>query len=489
MRPNTADGSRSRMTKMISTRRAFLKCLAAGAAAPLVPWPAWAALREFKLTALPARQQIVPVQYGDTDIWSFNGTTPGPVLRAKQGERVRIVVENKLAEPTTVHWHGIRVPNAMDGVPGLTQEPVLPGERFVYEFDLPDAGTYWYHPHSRSYEQVARGLYGAFIVEEREPIAVDREATWVLSDFRLNQDATQRDDFGSLFDLTHGGRLGNAVAVNGRYTLKDGVFAVRSGERIRLRLVNCASARIFELRFEGHSPRVIALDGQAVTPHAPAGDTIVLAPGMRADVVIDCLHKPDSRHAVIDQNNPRQSITLIELAYSRERPLREEPSPAPVALAPNPIPEPDLKLAQRHDIVFEGGAMGMLREAVVEGERVPIQRLVREHGMAWTVNGIAVQEHSHDAMLTLERGKSYVLAMKNETMWPHPIHLHGHFFRVLSRDGRPAARREWVDTVLMQPREAVEVAFVADNPGDWMFHCHVLHHQKGGMMAVFRVRG
>ena len=473
---------------MTPTRRTVLKTLAAGALLPLVPRAAAAAVREIKLTARPARQQIVPAKHGDTDIWSFNGTAPGPLLRFRQGERVRIAVENKLPEATTVHWHGIRVPNDMDGVPGLTQKPIAPGERFVYEFDLPDAGTYWYHPHSRSYEQVARGLYGAFVVEERDPIEVDRDVTWVLADFRLNQDATQRDDFDSLFDLTHGGRLGNAIAVNGSYTLKDGTFVVRSGERIRLRLANCASARIFELKFEGHAPRVIALDGQAVTPHAPIEDTIVLAPGMRADVVIDCLQKPDSRHAVIDQNNPRRSVTLIELVYSTERPLREGPSPAPIALAPNPIPEPDLKRAQRHEILFEGGAMGMLRDAVVEGERVPIQQLVREHGMAWTVNGIAVKEHGHDVMLTFGRGKSYVLAMKNETMWAHPIHLHGHFFRVLSRDGRPTPHREWVDTVLMQPREAVEVAFVADNPGDWMFHCHVLHHQKGGMTAVFRVK-
>ncbi len=474
---------------MTASRRTVLKSLAATALLPFAPRTAAAAVREFKLTAMPARQQIVPAKFGQTDIWGFNGTAPGPLLRAKQGERVKIVVENKLPEPTTVHWHGIRVPNDMDGVPGLTQKPIAPGSRFVYEFDLPDAGTYWYHPHSRSYEQVARGLYGAFIVEERAPITVDRDVTWVLSDFRLNQDATQRDDFDSLFDLTHGGRLGNAVAVNGRYTPKDGTFDVRSGERIRLRLINAASARIFELKFGGHAPRVIALDGQAVAPHAPEKDILVLAPGMRADLVIDCMQQPGTRHALIDENNPRRSVTLIEMVYSGERPLRDSPSPAPVALAPNPIPEPDLERAQRHEILFEGGAMGMLREAVVEGRRVPIQKLVREHGMAWTVNGIAVQEHSHDAMLTFERGKSYVLAMKNETMWPHPIHLHGHFFRVLTRDGRPTRHREWVDTVLMQPREAVEVAFVADNPGDWMFHCHVLHHQKGGMMAVFRVKG
>lgn len=446
-----------------------------------------AALKQVKLVAAVARQQIVPVQYGDTEIWAFNGTAPGPELRFKQGERLRVVVENRLAEPTTVHWHGLRVPNAMDGVPGLTQAPIEPGKHFVYEFDLPDSGTYWYHPHSRSYEQVARGLYGALIVEEREPITVDRDVTWVLSDFRLNQDASQIADFDSLMDLTHAGRVGNAIALNGRYPLKDGTFAVTSGERIRLRLVNTAAARIFELRFEGHDARVIAYDGQAVTPHAPEEGRIALGPGMRADVILDCMNSPGSRHAVIDDNNPRRAVTLIEIAYGEDRPLRDAPLSAPIALAANAQAEPDLGRADRHEIVFGGGAMSGLRDALVNGERVPIQSLVREHHLAWTVNGVAVKEHAREPFLTFRRGSSHVLRMKNETMWPHPIHIHGHFFRILSRDGKPAPRQEWVDTVLMQPRETAEVALVADNPGDWMFHCHILAHQNGGMMGVLRV--
>ncbi|HEY7656095.1 MAG TPA: multicopper oxidase family protein [Burkholderiales bacterium] len=466
------------------TRRGALKTLAALAAAP---WCEPARAAAITLTASVTRQQLVPAEYPQTEVWCYNGTVPGPELRFRQGDAARIVVANRLPQPTTVHWHGLRVPNRMDGVPHVTQPPIAPGAEFVYEFALPDAGTYWYHPHLAGYEQVARGLYGVLIVEERDPIRVDRDVTWVLSDFRLNPDATQREDFDSLFDLTHAGRIGNTVTVNGRFTLKDGAFAVRSGERIRLRLVNTAVARIFLLRFNSHQPRVIALDGQPVAPHVPERGLIEIAPGMRADLVLDCLQPPGSRHLVMDEVNPRSESRLMAIDYSAEPPLRAEPSVSPIALGPNPLAEPDVARAERHEMLFEGGAMGALREAHFAGERVPLAVLVRSHHLAWTINGVAVKEHAHEPVLTLKRDGHYVLSLKNDTAWPHPIHLHGHAFRVVARNGVATRHREWRDTALLAPRERVDIAFVADNPGDWMFHCHILSHQAGGMMAMLRV--
>jgi len=466
------------------TRRAALKSLAALAAAP---WCAPARAASVTLTAGVSRQQLVPAEYPQTEVWCYNGAVPAPELRFRQGDTARIVVANRLPQPTTVHWHGLRVPNRMDGVPHVTQPPIAPGAQFTYEFTLPDAGTYWYHPHLASYEQVARGLYGVLIVEESAPIRVDRDVTWVLSDFRLNPDASQREDFGSVFDLTHAGRIGNTVTVNGRFTLKDGAFAVRSGERIRLRLVNTAVARIFLLRFNGHEPRVIALDGQPVEPHMPERGLLRLAPGMRADLVLDCLQPPGSRHLVEDLDNPRSESRLIAIDYGAEPPLREAAPATSIALAPNPLTEPDPARTERHEMLFEGGAMGGLREAQFAGERVPLATLVRQHQLAWSINGVAVKDHAREPMLTLKRNGHYVLSMKNDTAWPHPIHLHGHAFRVIARDGAPTRHREWRDTVLLAPREQVDVALVADNPGDWMIHCHVLAHQAGGMMAMLRV--
>lgn len=475
---------------MTLDRRTFLKAAAAAAAAPLLPacaTPAGAA-KSTTLSAGVGRQALADGR-PPIEVWGYDGAVPGPILKFRQGERVRIVAKNALPEETTVHWHGIRVPNAMDGVPHLTQKPIGVGADFVYEFDLPDAGTYWYHPHQASYLQVARGLYGAFVVEERDPIEVDQDVVWVLSDWRINPDGTQREDWATFRDLTHGGRIGNVITVNGRRLGAGEGLSVRAGERVRLRLVNAATARIFVLSFAGHRPTVIAYDGQPVAPHAPAHGRIVLAPSERVDVVIDCLAAPGTRHAVTETFFERFAGDVAHLVYRDEPPLRKEASKAPIALPPNPVPEVDLAKAERHEIVFEGGAMGSLREGIVEGKKVPMRQMVQEYGLAWTVNGVAAveEDHRHAPLLTLERNGHYLLAMKNDTAWHHPIHLHGHAFRVVARDGKPTPHREWRDTVLMNPRESVDIAFVADNPGDWMFHCHILLHQAGGMMATLRV--
>jgi FtsP/CotA-like multicopper oxidase with cupredoxin domain len=419
----------------------------------------------------PARQSLVGAGNPDTAVWSYNGRVPGPELRFRQGERLRIEVENALSVPTTVHWHGIRLPNAMDGVPGVTQKPIAEGGRFLYEFDLPDAGTYWYHPHLGSPEQVGRGLYGALVVEEREPPAVDRDVAWVLSDWRLDREARIVPDFMSPMDASHAGRIGNTVTVNG--AIRE-TFGVRAGERIRLRLVNASNARIYALSFEGHEPQLIAFDGQPVKPRR-AG-RVVLGPAQRADLVIDCIGKPGMRHRVVDDFYPRRAYRLLDLAYSGERPLREAFAPLR-ALAPNTVPAADLAKAVHHRIEFGGGMMGA----------VPSQ--AQHKGMFWTVNGAPVPEHGHQhaPLLELGRGRSYVLDLVNDTAWHHPIHLHGHVFTVISRDGRPSEVDESGDTVLLDPRTRAQIAFVADNPGDWMLHCHVLEHQASGMMALVRV--
>lgn len=412
------------------------------------------------------KQALVGDAYPATDVWAYNGIVPGPELRVRQGERLRVEVENGLDVPTTVHWHGIRLPNAMDGVPGVTQAPIAGGGRFLYEFTLPDAGTFWYHPHLGAPEQVGRGLYGALIVEESAPPAVDRDVTWVLSDWRLDRSAKIVADFGNFRDASHDGRVGNTVTVNG--AVRES-FVVRAGERIRLRLVNAAAARIFALSFEGHAPWLIALDGHPVAPRT--GERVVLGPGMRADLLLDCSQAPGGRHRVVDDFYARRAYRLLDLAYSDEPPVRQSFA-QPQALPANPVAEPDVAAATRHVIRFEGGMMG----------RLP---MAREHrGMAWTVNGKPVAEHAHhhEPLLTLRRGRSYVIELVNDTAWHHPIHLHGHAFRVLSQPGRPL-----MDSVLLPPDSRAEIALVADNPGDWMLHCHVLEHQASGMMGMVRV--
>jgi FtsP/CotA-like multicopper oxidase with cupredoxin domain len=451
-----------------------------------------------QIIAAAGRAAIAGSEYPETAVWCYDGSVPGPEIRVRQGEPLCVVAENRLAEDTTIHWHGVRVPNPMDGAAYITQPPIQPKESFVYEFTAPDAGTYWYHPHAHSAEQVGRGLMGAFIVEEPDPLPVDRDIVWVLGDFRLREDGSIAGGFDNRMEMSMAGRIGNTVTINGRVSDR---FRVRSGERIRLRLINAAPARIFGLTFRDHAPLVIALDGQAIEPHQPPNGRIVLGPAMRTDLVLDMTGKPGSSAAVIDDFYDRLSYKLVDLAYSEDAPLRTTPQPAPNKLPANPIPEPDLAHAQRHEVTLTGGMMsGMGMDGMMRGMGGMIgnggmmgnggMRGMMGNGSMWAINGVAMAEADMAHMkpaLTLARGKSYVLAIDNQTAWYHPIHLHGHSFRIITRNGKSTRYHEWRDTLLIPPRERAEVAFVADNPGDWMFHCHILDHQEGGMMSVIRV--
>jgi len=460
------------VTDGMLSRRDFLR--GALAAAGLAAIPAVRAQPAARL--LRAMQGSVPLvgpDYPATGIWGYEGAVPGPELRFRQGERLRVALSNLLPADTTVHWHGIRLPNAMDGVPDLTQPPIAAnGGRFDYQFVLPDAGTYWYHPHLGSPEQVGRGLYGALIVEEPEPPAVDRDLVWMLGDWRLDRNAKLVEDFGNMMDASHAGRIGNTVTVNG--AIRES-FELRAGERLRLRLVNAATARIYALEFRGHDPWVVALDGHPVEPHRPQRGRVVLGPAMRADLILDAKGEPGGTYPVVDDFYPRRVYRLLDLSYAKTALRGGHAGAAIPQLRANPVPEPDLARAQRHVVEFGGGMMGRMSRGMMRG------------GMAWTVNGVATREHDHEPFLKLALGRSVVLELVNDTQWHHPIHLHGHVFRVLSRDGRPTQHREWLDTVLLSPQERAQIAFVAENPGDWMFHCHVLEHQSSGMMAVVRV--
>ena len=461
-------------------RRSLLVGSASLAASTVLPRSGRSATtdaREFTLLAAPKRVPLVGAPYPDTDVWSYNASVPGPEIRVRQGERLRIVVDNHLSQETTIHWHGIRVPNAMDGVPHLTQEPIAAGDKFIYEFVVPDAGTYWYHPHDHSAEQVGRGLSGALIVEESEPIPVDRDLVWVLGDWRLARDASIVDDFGNRMEVMMAGRIGNTVTINGRV---PETMSVRAGERLRLRLINAAPARIFGLEFKDYRPLIVALDGQPIEPHEPEDGRVVLGPAMRADVVLDMSGEPGTIAAVIDSFYRDRAYKLVNLAYSNAPRLRERPLDPPIRMSANTMPEPDLENAERHSAVLQGGMMsgrGMMMSMNGRGMS----------GMGWSINGVAASGHDMAPMITLARGRSCILGVKNETAWYHPVHLHGHSFRVIARNGKPTRYREWLDTVLVPPRETADIAFVADNPGDWMFHCHILDHQDGGMMAVIRV--
>ena len=261
-----------------------------------------------------------------TPVWSYNGQMPGPTIRAAVGATVAVEVLNQLEEATSVHWHGLRIDNAMDGVPGVTQDPIQPGERFTYLLKLSEAGTYWYHPHLNAGEQMERGLKGVLIVDPPEELPWSQDLVWLIDDWRLQKDGTIYPRFNSPHDLMHDGRWGNVVTVNGQWKPE---VPVAPGERIRLRLINGANARVFLPYFGGLSATVIAVDGRPVSAVFSLKN-FPLAPGNRID--LDLSIPPDAAggtYEVKDRFSHRAySIATIKVKNSQaaKTPLFEIPT-------------------------------------------------------------------------------------------------------------------------------------------------------------------
>ncbi|MGR3549504.1 multicopper oxidase family protein [Pseudooceanicola sp.] len=459
------------MARFAISRRGFCASLAAGAA--FGPRPLRAAEMP-DLMAGPTSVQIAPEGYGKTNVWSYGGTIPGTPLHARQGERLRRRLVNELPVATSVHWHGIRIDNAMDGVAGLTQDPVAPGETFDYDFVLPDAGTYWYHAHTNSMEQVARGLSGPLIIAEAASDApdVDRDEVLMLDDWLLNpEDGQIVDNFDNAMTLSHGGRMGNLIGTNAQY---DYTLPVKTNERLRLRLINAANARIFGLRLEGVTGWTIALDGMPLEEPEPLTGPIILAPAQRIDLIIDVTADEGDTAGILrrdDEDTWRpQAIFPVRGRASKSK------RAAPSALPPNPrMDMPNLADARPLDMPMEGGAMGRMRGGRMGGGMMGFRDLMQA-GQFWSLAGQIGLDETPFARLS--RGEPARMTITNDTVFPHAMHLHGMHFRTIATDGTPGPMR---DTVLVLPNEKIEIAFTADNPGKWLFHCHMLGHAASGM--------
>ncbi|MGB0847043.1 MAG: multicopper oxidase family protein [Thiolinea sp.] len=433
------------------------------------------------LQATTGTVQLAPKEYPATNVWAFDGTVPGTPIRLKQGERVQRVFENKLKQPSAVHWHGIRIDNKMDGVPGLTQKVVPTGGRFVYDFVVPDAGTYWYHTHHRSWEQLARGMYGPLIVEEENPPQVDRDELLIIDDWRLDNKAQVVENFGMMHDKSHAGRTGSWATVNSM-GMDRAALSVQQNERLRLRLINVANATVFNLVLEGMQGKVVALDGQPLAVPEALG-MLTMAPAQRIDLIVDVVTE-QGKTAMLNIMSRGQKIPLMRFAVEKQR--RDKPLETSEALPANPLPvlnSTSLATAPVTELRLEGGAMGRMRSATYKGREMGIRELVDE-GMVWAMNGVAGM--TEQPLFTAKREQTQRLKMINETGWPHGMHLHGHHFREVLADGKLGP---WRDTLLLQPRETREVALVADNPGDWLLHCHMMEHQMAGMKTWYRVLG
>jgi FtsP/CotA-like multicopper oxidase with cupredoxin domain len=415
------------------------------------------AVVEFDLDARLTRMTYVPG--GPTDMWTYGGRVPGPLIRARVGDRVVVHFTNNLPEETTVHWHGLRIPAAMDGMPGHSQPPIGPGGRFDYDFVVPDASTFWYHPHMNSAIQSGSGLYGAFIVDDpAEPAGLGDEVVMVLSDLGVNDDGTfhapdSGGDLGTLF-----GREGNLLLVNGkvRPTLK-----ARPGLRQRWRFINAAKTRYYQIALEGHTFTRIGGDGGLLTSPVEVAQP-VLSPGERMDLL------------VVPNGEAGTEMTVRWIAFDRgfgstfERP-----------------PE-DLFVVRLEGSRLETPALPVVRrdiQPLATDGAVPIDITLTYQSTPFQlgINGIPF-DASEPIMAHID--ETQVWTVSNTFDFAHPFHLHGFFFQVLS----PPGPLEWKDTVNVPVDGTVRfVVRYDDRPGMWMFHCHILDHAEAGMMGTLMV--
>jgi len=428
-------------------RRTFILSTGAALTLPQVGLSSPSVLRAEQVKA-----QILPEGDGATDMLGYNGSTPGPELRVRQGDTLALRFDNKTNEGSSVHWHGIRLENAMDGVPGLTQPLVEPGESFDYRFKTLDAGTFWYHSHNRSWEQVAKGLYGPLIVEEANPPRVDHDITVMLDDWRIEETGALVGGFGNMHDFSHAGRMGNYAKI---LPSQD---SVRLGDRIRLRLINTATARVFPIRIEGLSAQVVALDGMPLAKPRLLED-FQIAPAQRVDLIGDVTSAVDFLFVLRDDIYEMGSIKMGgENSTPATAPI--EALSAPVIFEPKDVPDQSLSLR------MEGGAMGG-RHA---GDDI------------WAFNGVSGLKDAPFA--SFNRGDTAEFDLINDTSFPHGIHLHGHHFYEVNLDGSLGDLR---DTSLVERGASRKISVVFDNPGKWLLHCHMLGHQASGMKTWVEV--
>ena len=404
----------------------------------------------------------------ETKTWGYSNTAKPLELRVKLGDTLKVNFKNSLPDETTIHWHGVRVPNAMDGVPGINQEPINPGESFVYEFVPKDAGTFWFHPHVRSSEQLERGLKGVLIVEEPEPIGFTKDITWVLDDWFLTSDLEIRPTFNTPHELMHDGRWGNVITINGKQKEE---LLVEVGDRIRLRFVNVANARMFTPILTDLSAIVFATDGMLVkTPFDYK--TTIIAPGNRIDLDIKITAEMAGKTFAIG-NDYYSTDMLGVIEVSNEISGKILPSfETPKA---KKFPNWENIQSLSVDETFELDAKNKI---VIKDGR-------SQNVIAWTLNGEIFSEANP---INLKKDELTIIEYKNLSSRLHPMHLHGQFFRVIDRNGKNIAEDFWRDTLLVGPRETIRVALMPTDTGKWAHHCHILEHAESGMMNLIEVK-
>jgi FtsP/CotA-like multicopper oxidase with cupredoxin domain len=447
---------------------------------------------------------------------AFNGQIPGPLLWVERGTTVQVRFVNQLGMPSTVHWHGLRHDFRMDGVPGLSQEPVPPGGAFEYQLRFPDAGLFWYHPHVREDAQQDLGLSGNIVVRGLEGLPpVTREEVLLLDDILIHDDGVV--PYGGEA-VTHAlmGRFGNVFLVNGEPRWQA---AARSGDVLRLWLTNAANTRAFNLSVTDARMQLVAADLGAFDHPTPV-QSVVLAPAERYAVDVTLQGNGPwhlvNRIKALDHLFGRfvqleDTLGVIEPGAGGDIAAtgngRRATSPGIAATPSAPVSSP-VAGRQSPDFVFEFGLR--TRDLPFVTERMMVLDSAYFHPIEWAgtmpmmnwattsaqaewfVRDAATGRENEAAAFRVRQGDRKLLRLVNLRgtlhAMQHPIHLHGQRFQVVAVNGVPTEHRAWKDTVLLPAGAAIDILVEFSNPGHWMLHCHIAEHMESGMMTHFVVQ-
>ena len=425
--------------------------------------------------------------------WGYDGGVPGPEIRVTEGDTLPVKLLNRLPADTTIHWHGLPVPNAMDGVPHVTQPPIKSGEEFTYEFVVPTAGTYVYHSHVGL--QLDRGLYGPLVVDAKEEeLDYDREYVLLLDDWLDGISGTPEDTLeelqssGGMMGGMGGGMMGGGgqggpglsgavdyplYLINGCAPNEPETLNVRRGEKVRLRLINPAGETVFRFAIGGHKLSITHSDGQPVEPVEV--DVVRVGPGERYDVIVEANNPSVWQIAAAPEgkNGLARAILRYEESSQSSPP---PPSSLPQELSGRLLSYGDLRTKREETFPAVGlfGGPDRTLDLTLSGSM---------HNYVWTIDG---QAYPDADPLEVSKGEWVRFNLTNRSMMAHPMHLHGHFFQLQNDTGRGPFK----DTVLVEPHMGeATFDFVTDNPGDWFFHCHIIYHMESGMARVLSYEG
>ena len=462
----------------------------------------------FRLEAFPVVKRV-----GQFDIrmYGYNGEIPGPLIRVGQGSSIKVNFTNMLGFDTTVHWHGLRLDNEFDGVPGVTQDPVKSGSSFVYELKFPDYGVYWYHPHVREDLQQELGLYGMIIVDPADGNVysdVDSESTVFLDDIKV--DGSDVDQFsGDYARFALMGRFGNMLFVNGdTFYERD----AKAGDVVRFYFVNSANVRTFNISFDGAKMKIVGGDSGRYQSEF-FSDSFVISPGER--YIVDVLFEKSGNHRIL-HTTPYGTVDIGVVRVSGKSGVspksfsvggsvdRDFPDSGEMSRYILKRPDAEIELSVDMGGMMQGGMGGMdhsMHGGAMMGSSVDDVEWEDDMGMMnsastsdavrWIIRDVATGRENEDLMMDAKVGDRMKLRISNpiNSMHPmqHPIHLHGQRFLVLSENGRMNDNFVWKDVVLVKKGAVVDLMVDFTNPGDWMIHCHIPEHMESGMMAKFEV--